>query len=225
VVNGFLKNAGDYKNLYIDDLATNYYANYRKNKIVSPAQSQAIINENFDKLAETKTLSLNNPDMNKIVYGKYATNISRESSGYGGFAEEIPFRQLVMNGLITYTTLNVNESGEKSDYYLLQALELGSCPKFTVTAKSLDLIKNTTYSEFLSREYSLISKDIKDLYSRYDEAFKQINSMEITNHEILADNVYETTYANGVKVITNYNKYPTSVDNQEIGALGYLIIQ
>jgi len=225
VVDGFLKQAGDYKNLYMDDLTTNYYANYRKNKIVTPAEAQAIINENLEKITETKTLSLNNPEMNKIIYGKYATNISRESSGYGGFAAEIPFRQLVMNGLIGYTTLNVNESGIRSDYFLLQALELGSYPKFAITAKSLDLLKNTVYSDFVSRQYSLISSDIMDLYSRYEEAYGQINSMEIANHEILADSVYETTYANGVRVITNYNKYPVEVNGQEIDALGYLIIQ
>lgn len=225
VVDGFLKNTGDYDHLYINDLATKYYANYRKNKIVTPAQAQGIVNDNLKKISETRTLTLNNPEMNKIIYGEYATNISRESSGYGGFAEEIPFRQLVMNGLINYTTLNVNETGADKNYFLLQALELGSSPKFAITAKSLDVVKNKVYSDYVSRQYSLLRDDIRELYLKYEEAYSQINSMEIANHVILADQVFETTYANGVKVITNYNKYPVEINNQNIEALGYQIIQ
>ncbi len=224
-VESFLKKAGEYDKLYIDDLASDYYASYRKNKIVAPAQAQAIINDNLAKLAGEKTLILNNPQMNKIIYGKYAVNISRESSGYGGFAEEIPFRQLVMNGLISYTTLNVNEAGADADYFLLQALELGSGPKFTITAKSLDLIKNKVYSDFVSRQYSLLSDDIKELYQRYEAAYGQIGSTEIADHVILADQVFETTYANGVRVITNYNKYPVQIDDRKIEALGYAVIR
>ncbi|MDF2537828.1 MAG: hypothetical protein K0S76_849 [Herbinix sp.] len=225
VINGFLKGADEYKNLYIGDLASGYFANYGKNKIVSPAEAQAIINQNLDKITETKTLSLNNPEINKIIYGKYATNISRESSGYSTFSVEIPFRQLVMNGLIAYTTLNINETAVSTDYFLLQALELGSYPKYTITAKSLDLIKNSVHSDFISRQYSLIGKDMKEFYKEYETAYAKVNSMEISNHKVLADKVYETTYANGVRVITNYNKYPVEIDGQEIGALGYLIIQ
>ncbi len=225
VVERFLKNAGAYDSLYIDDLAVSYYANYRKNKIVTPAQAQAVVHDNLTKLSKEKTLTLNNPHMNKIGYGKYAVNISRESSGYGGFAEEIPFRQLVMNGLISYTTLNVNEAGVDEDYFLLQALELGSSLKFTITAKSLDLMKNKVYSEFVSRQYSLLREDIKELYQRYEEAYEQIGSMEIADHAILADQVFETTYANGARVITNYNKYPVQLEDREIEALGYAIIR
>jgi hypothetical protein len=224
-VDGFLKKAGKYNNLTIGDLATEYYANYEDDSIVTPLQAQAIINKILAKMAETKTLALNNPDMNKIRYGTYATNISRESSGYGGIAVEIPFRQLVMNGLINYTTLDVNETGTSEDYFLLQALELGSYPKFSITSKNLDQLKNSTYTDFISREYSKIGEDIKELYHRYEEAFSQINSMEINNHTILAEKVFETTYANGARVITNYNKYPVLVGEQEIGALGYTIIQ
>ncbi|MDF2542510.1 MAG: hypothetical protein K0S47_2228 [Herbinix sp.] len=225
VVDGFIKDAKSYDMLSIGDLATEYYASYRKDDIVTPTESEAIINTNLEKLTQTKTLALNNPEMNKIIYGKYASDISRESSGYGGLAEEIPFRQLVMNGLIGYTTLNVNESGTSEDYFLLQALELGSYPKFTITAENLDVLKNSFYTDYISRQYSLIGDDMKALYQKYEEAFSQINSMEITNHEIVDQNVYKTVYKNGVTVITNYNKYPVVVNDQEIEALGYLIHQ
>lgn len=227
VVDGFIKDSKEYENLYIGDLASRFYANYRKNDIVSPAQAQVIVDENLKKLSNVKTLALYNPNIEKIIYGKYAVDISRESSGYGMIAAQIPFRQLVMNGLIEYTTLNINESPDWNDYFLLQALELSSIPKYTITSKNLDILKNTIYDDtILSREYSQLKNDIKGFYEKYHDAVSQINSSEITNHIILEDNVFETTYANGVKVITNYNKYSITLNSGlTLDALGYEIIK
>lgn len=224
VVDGFLGNAKEYGSLYVEDLAKGFYADYNKRNPVTPEQAQGIVQENLEKLAGEKKLALNNPEIDKICYGSYAVNVARESSGYGGFAMEIPFRQLVMNGLISYTTLNVNESGVDKDYFLLQALELGSSPKFTVTAKSLDRLKNTRHADFISREYALVKADILELYSRYEEAFSKICCMEITNHRALSFGVFETTYANGVRVVTNYNMYPVTCEEGELAPLGFLIL-
>lgn len=225
VVDGFLKEAGNYENLYVEDLANGYYADYNKRNLVTPQEAQGIVDDNLGKLAEEKKLALNNPEIDKICYGAYAVNIARESSGHGSIAIEVPFRQLVMNGLINYTTLNVNESGVKDDYFLLQALELGSSLKFTVTAQSLDRLKNTNHGDYFSREYGLISEDIKTLYGKYQEAFAQIQCMEIAGHRALMEGVFETTYANGVRVMTNYNIYPVTCEEGELAPLGYLIIQ
>lgn len=224
VVDGFLKNAKDYHSFYVEDLAKGFFADYNKRNLVTPEQAQQILAENLTKLAEEKNLALNNPEIDKIRYGTWAVNIARESSGYGGFAAEIPFRQLVMNGLISYTTLNVNESGVDKDYFLLQALELGSSPKFTITAKSLDRLKNTRHADFISREYELIKEDIRELYDRYEEAFSKIRCMEIVNHKVLADGVFETTYANGVRVVTNYNMYSVTCEEGELAPLGFQIL-
>lgn len=225
VVDSFLKEAGSYTNLYVEDLANGYYADYNKRNLVTPQEAQGIVDDNLEKMAGEKKLALNNPEIDKICYGVYAVNIARESSGHGSIAIEVPFRQLVMNGLINYTTLNVNESGVKDDYFLLQALELGSSLKFTVTAQSLDRLKNTSHGDYFSREYGLVSEDIKTLYGKYQEAFAQIQCMEIAGHRALMEGVFETTYANGVRVMTNYNIYPVICEEGELAPLGYLIIQ
>lgn len=225
VVDGFLKEAGNYNSLYVEDLAKGYYADYNKRNPVTPEEAQLILEENLAKLAGEKKLALNNPEIDKIRYGAYAVNVARESSGYGSIAIEIPFRQLVMNGLIDYTTVNVNESGVNEEYFLLQALETGSSLKFTVTARSIDRLKNTDHGNFLSREYSLIKEDIKGLYEAYETAFDQIQCMEITGHRAFAEGVFETTYANGVRVITNYNMHPVTCEAGDLDALGYLILK
>lgn len=224
VVDRFLKNAEKYKNLYVEDLGKGFYADYNKRNLVTPEEAELILYENLEKLAAQKNLALDNPEMDRIRYGTYALNIARQSSGFGSIAIDIPFRQLVMNGLISYTTLNVNESGVSSDYFLLQALELGSGLKFTVTAESLDQLKNTRHSDFISREYGQVQQDIRTLYEKYEQAFAEIGCMEIVNHRALSEKVFETTYANGVRVITNYNMYSVTCDEGELSPLGFLIL-
>ena len=41
---------------------------------------------------------------------------------------------------------------------------------------------------------------------------------------MLAPNVFQTTYKNGVKVLVNYNYYDVEVDGYELEALDYEIV-
>ena len=199
------------------------YANYKQRNIVDPILSSSIIEENLTKLAEQKSIALENPNMDKIRYAKYAADISRESSNYGTMYSSIPFRQLVLNGLTAYTTLNVNMSPDRSNYFILQAFELGSIPKFTISAENVDVLKNTEYNDYFSIQYAAIKDKIKALYDEYSKGLSEIGSTEIVNHRMLASSVFETTYASGVSVIVNYNKYPVSIADYNLDALGYII--
>ena len=222
-VNKFIKRSKAYPNIFVNDIGSTYYANYKQRDIVDPILSSSIIEENLKKLAEHKSIALENPNMDKIRYAKYAADISRESSNYGTMYSSIPFRQLVLNGLTAYTTLNVNMSPDRSNYFILQAFELGSIPKFTISAENVDVLKNTEYNDYFSIQYAAIKDKIKALYDEYSKGLSEIGSTEIVNHRMLASSVFETTYASGVSVIVNYNKYPVSIADYNLDALGYII--
>jgi hypothetical protein len=222
-VNKFIKDSEDYPNIAVDDMGSTYYGNYNPRDIIDPVVSNAIVEDSLKKLAESKTIALDNPNMDAIAYGQYAANISRESSDYGTMYSSIPFRQLVMNGLTEYTTLNVNMSADRSQYFLLQAFELGSIPKYTISAENVDVLKNSEYSDYIAIQYSAIKDNIKSLYSEYSKGLEAIGSKEIMGHRMLAKNVFETTYASGSTVIVNYNKYAVTVAGHQLDALGYII--
>lgn len=224
VVDRFIAQSKEYPNIYIGDMGNTYYANYKTSEIVTPIEANQIITDNLIKLAGEKTLVLNNPVVEQAIYGKYAMNISRESSNYGTMYMSIPFRQLVMNGLVGYTTLDINMSTQNKSYYLLQALELGSYPKFTVTSKGYDVLKNSAYTQYFATEYSNLKESIKAFYEVYEQEMDKIQSTEIVDHTIIEENVFKTEYANGVSVITNYNNYDIRIPQGTIEALGYIII-
>ena len=224
VTDRFLKETGDYDCFAVEDLAGMYYADYRFNGFVSGEQANRILERNLQKLSEGRQLALKNPHMDKIGYGSIAVDISRESSDYITFARTIPFKQLVLNGLIEYTTENVNLASEDAAYFVLQAVETGTYPKFILTAKSVDVLKDSDYSYLYSVQYSLLKDKLAAVYEECAAAREKIGTAEITGHECLADGVYRTTYATGVTVVVNYNLYPVSIDGgAEIEAQGYLI--
>jgi hypothetical protein len=224
LVDGFVKSAGSV-NLSIQDLGDVVYANYKSGDEVSLYEGELAVGDALKKLSEDRNIILYNPTADRMLYASYCADISRESSDYGLIKYNVPFRQLVMNGLVKYTTLNVNESSSAPEYYLLQSLELGSSPKFKITAKSVDRLKENNYNELYSTEYNIVKSDIKDVMDTVNNEFATIGTTEITNHEIIADKVFVTTYASGVKVVVNYNTFDVETSYGHVDKMGYVIVK
>lgn len=225
VTDGFLEQAGAYPNIALTDFGNQYYGNYSRGGIVDPiTANQSVLIPNLKKLAGQKTLALDNPNADRFMYAAYALNVSRESSDYGVSYTSVPFRQLVMNGITEYTTLDVNGSGSSPETFLLQALELGSIPKFSVIAEKPDVLMESRISAYYAAAYETVAPSIKSLYAAYKEAFSRIGTKEIAGHETLLPGVYRTTYGNGVRVLVNYNAYSVSVGEETLEPCGYAIL-
>lgn len=227
-VNDFIKRVdGDY-NYYVNDLTEQYYADYG-NGYVSPQEAQRLINQALEALAAKSELALDNPRMDKLQNGTIAVDVSRESSELNSFYTSIPFRQLVLNGMMEYTTTTANNNSDPASYYLMQAIETGSQPKFTITSKKVDVLNSTKYSYYFSVQYELLEEEIKAVYDEFEAAMNIIGTAEIVNHSMLAQDVFLTEYKNGTKVITNYTfdeyEYNDGVNNVVVLAEDYTILK
>ena len=224
VTDSFLKDADQYSRLAVSDLAGMYYADYRYENYVSGETGNKVLEKNLEKLSGEKELALTNPHIDKLKYGSVASDVSRESSDYATFAATIPFKQLVMNGLIDYTTEDVNLSSKNASYFVLQAAELGSFPKFILTWKNVDVLKNSDFSYLYSAQFRLLEDKIRDVYQECASIRSRVGTNEITGHEVIDGGVYHTTYAGGAEVYVNYNLYEVTLpDGTQLPAEGYLI--
>ena len=223
VVKDFVKSAGNV-NLAIEDLGNIVYANYKPETEVNLYEGEQIVADALKALSTERNIVLYNPFASRMLYADYCADVSRESSDYGLIKYNVPFRQLVMNGLTKYTTLDVNESSSGKAYYLLQALELGSCPKYKVTYKSVSDLKNNNYNELYATQYEFIKDDIVAMSDKVKDEFAKIGTTEIAYHEIVDEKVFATTYASGVKVVVNYNTYEVDTEYGTIAPEGYLVI-
>ena len=223
IVEKFSAAAADYKNLSIGDLGSLYYEDLRDGKHCSPYQGEQVIQNALQTLSQDRKLVLYNPNANRIGYAAVAADISRESSDYGLIKENVPFRQLVLNGLTDYTTLSVNTASSNKAYFMLQAMELAAFPKFTITAKGVANLKENNYNELFATEYGIFADEIKEMDQTIKDEFAKIGTTRIKSHQVLDDKVYETTYETGVKVITNYNTFSVTVNGETLDAQSYVI--
>ncbi|MDR0553499.1 MAG: DUF5696 domain-containing protein [Treponema sp.] len=224
ITDRFLRGTEKYPNISLTDFGSHYYGSYNPRDIVDPVTAnQSAVLTNLKKIAAEKKIALDNPNADKFTYAAYSLNVSRESGNYGVSYTSIPFRQLVMSGLTEFTTLDVNGARSSPEYFLLQALELGALPKFTVFAEKADVLINARISQYFAAEYGGAADTIKSLYEPYRAAFEKIGTKEIAGHETIAPNVFRTIYANGVKVLVNYNLYGVNAGPYKLGALGFMI--
>ncbi len=225
VVESFIASEDAKRNLCLTDLAAQYYADYDNGDMVLPHEAQAAVNEVIGLLAADRKVAMTNPRADKLVNASIAVDIGRKSSEYATFATSIPFRQLVMNGLCQYTTTNINNNSRAASYYLLQALETGAMPKYTVMASDADVLQNSAYSYYYDVQYAPMADEIKAVYDEYAAAMEVIGTANIVNHTVLDENVFLTEYENGTQIITNYNATTVTVGEQEIAGYGYQMNQ
>ncbi len=225
-VERFVNNSSWFDNVTLTDFGSTYYASYGKSGAVSAGKvSRQVVFPALEKIGETKSVALHNPNGDKIVYCDYAVGVSRESSKYGSYYASVPFRQLVMNGITAYTTLDVNMGQSSSRYFMLQAAELGSIPQYTVAAEKVDELIKAGVSEYYSVTYNDIKDDIKGFYEEYKNLRAEIGSAKIIDHNTLSENLFETVYEGNVRVIVNYNLHDEVVDGITIEAQSYYIMK
>lgn len=134
----------------------------------------------------------------------------------------VPFTAMVLSGYVRYTGGSSNlDFSDQSDR--LRLLETGAAPACTLCAENGDQLRSSDFTEFYAIEYAYVGERIKEDYRYVAEAVGDCWGQPILGHTRLADNVYETVYANGVHILVNYNTYDVTLsDGRSVGACDYL---
>lgn len=224
IVDGFLADDQPTELLTVADLATDFFADYNKQRALSAVESEQIIKAALADLDGAYDLVLQDGFMSYAEHASFISDVSRKSSRYASFYEDIPFRQIVLNGLIPYSTETINMSADQTEYFLLQVAETAAIPQFTLTAESPEIMKELSYGGFYSTQYSAY-RDLIDQVLTESEAIRQaIGSDVLSDHRQLDSKVFVSTYENGTQVLTNYNEFAVEHEGHELPALGYLIL-
>ncbi len=196
------------ESLAIGDLAHDVYADYRYNDVIDPVEGRAYALEAIRALGNGRTLSLNDPFADAAALGAYAVNVSRNSSDYAAYYATVPFRQLALTGLTNVVSTDVNLSSHDLQHYLLQAAELGVSVKYTVCAQNPDVLKNSHFEAMYAIHWDAWQEEILSAAAACGQLREAIGGRAILNHEMLAPQVFRTTYEGDVVVITNYSALP-----------------
>lgn len=138
---------------------------------------------------------------------------------------KVPFAQIALHGLASYSFDYSNMSGNANETFL-KGIEYGSAPSFLVTYEESHKILESKYMRhFYSTYYKDWDTEIVSQYQRYNQALGDVQNQFITEHRMLEDGVFETTYENGKSIIVNYNNYPYTHDGITIEAEDFITVE
>jgi len=162
---------------------------------------------------------------NQYVYesAEYIYDISERTFGLSITDEAVPFVQMVLSGLIPYSTGRGNLSYDL-DIQKLKWIEFGSLPSFILTYENTVNLKNSGYDHIFTSTFRVWEERIVDTYNEFRENFQLVYGRQMTWHERIEEGVVCVEYENGIRILLNYNENARTVDGISIPAKGYVIL-
>lgn len=185
----------------IDHLTDTFSYRY-KSKAYYRSQMIDIIESEVSKLINYR-ISTSTP---KAYLYKYVTNYYEaeyESSKFIYETDSVPFISIVLSGYVNLFTPNINYI---SDYNLfaLRMIEYNLYPSFILSKEEAYDLRFTNFEYLNSTEYSLWKNLIVRIYSKVNDALKEVRGSAITNHHYLAVGIAQIDYSNGKTIYVNY---------------------
>lgn len=152
----------------------------------------------------------------------YLVNIPQSDSEYELTDKSIPFYQMVIHGLIPYTS----EPGNLASDYQWQKLkwiEYGSVPYYVLTYLPSENLKYTSYNHLFSSSYLNWLDTISQTAREFEEKMPGLWKYRMVKHEEVEKGIYRISYENGQKVYINYTSQPATVDNRMIEPMNYSV--
>ncbi|MBO0600597.1 hypothetical protein I2483_02880 [Sporosarcina sp. E16_3] len=137
----------------------------------------------------------------------------------------IPFAQIALHGLVSYSFNYGNMSGNVKES-LLKGIEYGATPSFLVTyEESHRLLESRSMYRFYSTYYKDWEAEIASQYQLFNEALADVQDQFIVDHREITKGVFETKYENKKRIIVNYNEHSYTYDGNKVGAEGFIILE
>lgn len=136
----------------------------------------------------------------------------------------VPFIQIALHGLVTYTSQYINEREEYTTQFL-RDLEYGTVPSFIFTHEPTEALRFSYGLRLFSTQSSSWENEAVQQYQIFNEVLGDVQDQFIVNHRQLANNVFETTYENGKRVIVNYSNSRSYIaDGVNVEPRSYAVI-
>jgi hypothetical protein len=143
-------------------------------------------------------------------------------SGFDLEDEAVPFYQMALSGLAAMTLDPVNRSPDPQDL-VLQTIETGTSLNFQWFFADPYILKNTRYHAFYGSDHVAWLEDAVIYYRQIMEAEEAIGEAFLTEHRKIQDQVYESVFSNGNRVIINYSDNPFHDADGTVQARGYAV--
>lgn len=152
-----------------------------------------------------------------LPYASHIRSLPVSSSGYAAESSEVPFLQLVLHGVKSYSMPSVNLSGNWKKAFL-KAVETGSSLDFTFIASDYSVIKGTPLDVINGSEWRLWKDTAAETAKKLADYMKDTVNSYITDYRIISKDVRAVCYENGGCFIINYGETDYSIGDITVKA-------
>ncbi len=176
----------------------------------------------LEKVSIDRYVSITNGSVYSLAYADKITEIPVTHTGYKIEDTAVPFYQIVLSGLIPYSTGSVN-CADVGIVQFLKTVETGAQLQYTWYYEKPE---NLTYNSenYYGMGYESTIEDAKAYALKYKPLYEKIAGKAIVEHNYVSDTLSKTVYENGVTVYVNYSDTSAKVDGTSINALDYAVI-
>jgi hypothetical protein len=203
-----------YNSASIGALSSTLYGDYGKNSLTSRDQTLSKVQTSLEELRGANVSNILSEDPNAYVlpYTTTITDIPLYSSGFNIFDGDIPLYQMVMHGVIPYSTKAVNGSADAERLVML-ALAAGSNLRFDMIYAETSELKDTDFDVYYYAYYDYWVENAVQYYNFTKDILSATSNSNIISY-VREDNIITTEYANGVKTVVDLDACSVEMNGQ-----------
>ncbi|MHB1485234.1 MAG: DUF5696 domain-containing protein [Saccharofermentanales bacterium] len=211
------------KGLSLGTLGTDLNGDYRKGSQADRQNAKDIVISQLGKLKNGYNLSIKGANAYTLKFADIVNNIPSISGENYLFDETIPFYQMVLHGIIPYSSEPLNICSDY-DTQVLRLIESGTVPSFRWMYEENSVLKDTV-SDFYGINYNAWKDQAIDAYHKINDALAGCQTSTIISHNIIQKGLSQTIYSNGTRIYVNFNDFETKDGDVTISPRNYKVIK
>lgn len=201
-----------------NDIGAELYSDYSSD-FYSRVSAKKEISAQIPVLTTSKQIMVDKGNIYSVKNADIVTKLSitpvanKENGAYIG----IPFIQMLLHGISTYSSDGINSYNDMKTAFL-KCVEYGCLPSVRWYCTQLG---NETDKKFY---YDNNINDIVTYYTKINDALGNIQASRMTSHYKVQDGLYCTEYDNSIKVYVNYTDKDITINGIKIPSMDCLKI-
>lgn len=202
-------------------LANTIYGDYGR-AATSREMAKGIVADIYSQAKGSGTVLADNPAAYVLPYVDQVTNVPVDSSKYDLFDYDIPFYQMVLHGVVPYSTIAVNSEADLTRI-VLDTVSGGANLSFDFVGEEADELKDTKLDCYFYAYYANWMREAKGAAKLGSEILAPVADEIIDEYYISEDgNEITTVYKNGYKTVVNYAEGTIFADGRTYNVKQYL---
>ncbi len=195
----------DLDNISIENFGKDLNSDFKKDAVVTRSATADVLTNIVENVKESgMKIAVDTGNSFLLPYVDVVFNVPSTSSAYDIETLSVPFAQIVLHGYVEFCGEPINLSGDP-EIAVLRAAEHGTGLHYLVNYEKDTVFKNTYLSKYYSTNYEKWEAHIIDNYDRLNSELRGLSTVPIYEHNQLSEDVFETVYENGARVVVNYS--------------------